>query len=297
MALETGDFLDDLVSSNPPQSDSLTQSAGHLRLIKSLLLATFPNFDEALEATPAEIDAAVATVTAAQFVPAGVWHGYSGSSLPTGYLWCNGAAVSRTTYSGLFTAIGTTYGVGDGATTFNVPNFKDRFVIGKGDMGSTADAAIIDSLLDSLTLGTTYDGEGSIDTITLAEANIPAHTHSLSGLALTGTTDSGGSHSHTFSGTTSTDGDHNHDYENNSSNTNRGQDAVAAASSSEQSHSTSTDGDHNHTFSGTTSTHSGHTHTFSGTTSGGTSGSTGSTTAFTVAILLPCIVQNFIIKT
>lgn len=47
---------------------------------------------------------------------------YAGVSVPAGWLECNGQAVSRTTYAGLFAVIGTTYGVGDGSTTFNLPN-------------------------------------------------------------------------------------------------------------------------------------------------------------------------------
>lgn len=51
---------------------------------------------------------------------------YAGNALPTpNWLQCNGQAVSRTTYSGLFSAIGTTYGSGDGSTTFNVPTIAD----------------------------------------------------------------------------------------------------------------------------------------------------------------------------
>lgn len=52
---------------------------------------------------------------------------YGGSSLPTDYLECNGQAVSRSDYADLFSVIGTTYGVGDGSTTFNLPNLQDKF--------------------------------------------------------------------------------------------------------------------------------------------------------------------------
>ena len=55
---------------------------------------------------------------------------YAGASIPTGYLLCNGAAVSRNTYADLFAAIGTIYGAGDGSTTFNLPDFRDRYAIG-----------------------------------------------------------------------------------------------------------------------------------------------------------------------
>lgn len=57
---------------------------------------------------------------------------YAGSSVPTGWLECDGAAVSRTTYAALFTAIGTTWGAGDGSTTFNLPSWAGRTAVGAG---------------------------------------------------------------------------------------------------------------------------------------------------------------------
>lgn len=62
--------------------------------------------------------------------PAGVISMYAGSTAPSGWLICNGSAVSRTTYSRLFSAIGTTYGAGNGSTTFNLPNLKGRVPVG-----------------------------------------------------------------------------------------------------------------------------------------------------------------------
>jgi microcystin-dependent protein len=55
---------------------------------------------------------------------------------PTGWLLCNGDAVSRTTYADLFAVIGTTFGTGDGSTTFNVPDFRGRVPAGDGGTGS-----------------------------------------------------------------------------------------------------------------------------------------------------------------
>lgn len=55
-------------------------------------------------------------------IPAGTFIWYTGTSVPTGFLICNGQAVSRTTYSRLYSAIGTKYGTGNGSTTFNVPD-------------------------------------------------------------------------------------------------------------------------------------------------------------------------------
>ena len=67
--------------------------------------------------------------------PAGSISMYAGSTAPTGYLLCDGSAVSRTTYADLFTAIGTTYGVGDGSTTFNVPNVNGNEGMNTTDTG------------------------------------------------------------------------------------------------------------------------------------------------------------------
>lgn len=73
---------------------------------------------------------------------------------PEGYLLCNGQAVSRTTYSALFAEIGTTFGEGDGSTTFNLPDLRSRFIKGKED---------------SETLGQ------------LNEAGLPDHNHTVTG--------------------------------------------------------------------------------------------------------------------
>jgi microcystin-dependent protein len=61
--------------------------------------------------------------------PIGTIQEYAGSTAPDGYLMCDGSAVSRTTYKDLFNVIGTTYGSGDGSTTFNLPNIKGRVVV------------------------------------------------------------------------------------------------------------------------------------------------------------------------
>ena len=64
---------------------------------------------------------------------AGIIYPYTGSAIPNGFLLCDGSAVSRTTYSKLFEAIGTMYGSGDGTSTFNLPNLKQRVLLGSGD--------------------------------------------------------------------------------------------------------------------------------------------------------------------
>jgi phage-related tail fiber protein len=69
-------------------------------------------------------------------VPAGFVMMYAANAAPTGFLKANGAAVSRTTYAALFSAIGTTFGAGDGSTTFLVPDLRGRFPRGWADNGS-----------------------------------------------------------------------------------------------------------------------------------------------------------------
>ena len=72
--------------------------------------------------------------------PVGTVMMIAGSSIPSGFLLCNGAAISRTTYAKLFAAIGTMYGAGDGATTFNLPDMRDRFAEGAGGTYSVGTA-------------------------------------------------------------------------------------------------------------------------------------------------------------
>lgn len=71
-------------------------------------------------------------------VPVGAMMAYGGAAAPAGWLLCFGQAVSRTTYSALFAVLGTSYGAGDGSTTFNVPDKRGRISVGKDDMGGSA---------------------------------------------------------------------------------------------------------------------------------------------------------------
>ena len=73
------------------------------------------------------------------FTPPGMMVSYPGSSAPSGWLLCDGAAVSRTTYSNLYSAIGVTCGIGDGTSTFNVPNLKGRVIVGQDSSISVFD--------------------------------------------------------------------------------------------------------------------------------------------------------------
>lgn len=109
-------------------------------------------------------------------VPSGVVVPFAGSSAPTGWLLCYGQAVSRTTYAVLFGAIGTTFGAGDGSTTFNLPDLRGRVAAGVDNMGGTAANRITSG--GSGIAGTTLGATGGAETVTLTVAQMPSHSHS-----------------------------------------------------------------------------------------------------------------------
>jgi microcystin-dependent protein len=88
---------------------------------------------------------------------------FAGSSAPTGWLVCDGSAISRATYSALFAVIGTTYGAGNGSTTFNIPDLRGRAAIGTGQ----------GSGLTSRTLAQA----GGEETHILTTTEMPSHNH------------------------------------------------------------------------------------------------------------------------
>lgn len=99
---------------------------------------------------------------------------WGGASAPTGWLECDGSAVSRTTYASLFTAIAATYGAGDGSSTFNLPDIRGRTIAGKDNMGgSAANRLTSGSTIDGATLGTAGGGQ----THTLTTGELAAHNH------------------------------------------------------------------------------------------------------------------------
>lgn len=102
---------------------------------------------------------------------------FAGTSAPSGWLFCDGTAVSRSTYADLFNAVGTAYGEGNGSTTFNLPDLRGRVPVGR-DTGQT----------EFDTRGET----GGVKTHTLTSTEIPGHTHSGSSLS----TNSTGAHTH-----------------------------------------------------------------------------------------------------
>lgn len=108
--------------------------------------------------------------------PPGCIFDYTATTAPTGYLLCNGAAVSRTTYAALFAIIGTTFGVGDGSTTFNVPDTRKRVRVGYNSGSVSSPTNVTTGLEENYgALGNT-GGEVSHD---LTVAELPTHVHSL----------------------------------------------------------------------------------------------------------------------
>jgi len=94
-------------------------------------------------------------------VPAGSIIAWSGSSAPTGWVLCDGSAISRTTYAALFAVAGTAYGVGNGSTTFNVPDLRDRLPLGKGTNNSTLGTQT-GSMAASSVVTTSSSGSGGL---------------------------------------------------------------------------------------------------------------------------------------
>jgi microcystin-dependent protein len=137
-----------------------TDSAGHISATAGMHGLT------AGQTIPQRVQAEIKS-----FIPVGTIWEYAGSTAPALWLFPQGQAVSRTTYSALFAVIGTTYGAGNGSTTFNLPDFRDRVLMGGGTLGAT----------------------GGSSSVTLTTTHLPAHTHT------------GPSHSHSFSATTDSD--------------------------------------------------------------------------------------------
>jgi microcystin-dependent protein len=106
----------------------------------------------------------------------GMLFDYAGTTAPVGYLLCYGQAISRTAYKELFNAIGTTWGVGDGSTTFNVPDLRGRVAAGKDNMGGVS--------ADRLTFvvnGDNLAAVGGADYHILTTGEMPAHSHPPTG--------------------------------------------------------------------------------------------------------------------
>jgi microcystin-dependent protein len=134
---------------------------------------------------------------------------WTAASIPSGFLECDGTAVNRTTYADLFAIISTTYGVGDGTTTFNLPDLRDRTVVNKSNNKNLAQTGGANTVTQTGNVG------GNVGNTTLSTAQIAAHTHGnfstpsmgfAGSSSMTGTmtgsstsTGSGGAHTHNLS--------------------------------------------------------------------------------------------------
>jgi len=163
------------------------------------------------EATKYDFDGA--NLTGIEGIPTATIVPWSSSSVPSGFLECNGAAVSRSTFAALFAIVGTTYGAGDGASTFNVPDLQDNVAMGKSGTKALASTGGANTVSASGTVG------GSTANATLSTAQLASHSHGggvsgstwypqgsgNGGPGSTGSAGSGTGHSHnlsaTFSGT------------------------------------------------------------------------------------------------
>lgn len=164
-----------------------------------------------------------------------IWYG---SSAPSGWLICDGSAISRSTYSALFAIIGVTYGSGDGSTTFNIPDLRQRFPIGKAASGTASTLGATGGSIDH-----THTSAAHTHTMGNHTHTMGNHTHFVGsgafGLRNPATT-SAGAHTHTYSGTTGTPSNS----------------TTAQIGSGETVGTTN----HTHNYSGTTDSGGAHTH-------------------------------------
>lgn len=197
------------------------------------------------------------------------------ANAPSGYLKCDGSAVSRATYADLFAVIGTTFGAGNGSTTFNLPDMRAATARGAsgtlargtatvGQVGTHTHTATSAAGNSHTHTGTTASGGGHGHTATSSSAG--AHTHSGSGTSGT----QSANHTHTWSANTSSSGAHTHTVGFGLADANsQGSDRTWVTGLGSGSGKTSSSaGSHSHTVSGTTSADSAtHNHAFSLTTS------------------------------
>jgi microcystin-dependent protein len=124
------------------------------------------------EATRYDFDGA--NLTGIEGIPTGTITPWSQASAPTGFLECDGAAVSRSTYAALFAVVSTTYGAGDGSTTFNLPELTDRVACGKSNNKNFASTG------GANTVTPTGNVAGSTANATLSTAQLASHAHPFS---------------------------------------------------------------------------------------------------------------------
>ena len=123
-----------------------------------------------------------ASISGIVAVEVGTILSWSNSTLPSGYLNCDGTAVSRSTYSALFAVIGTDYGAGNGSSTFNLPNLQDKVPLGVSSSRAVASTGGAETVASSgsLTIASVTPAgniAGSTGGHTLSTSQIPSHDH------------------------------------------------------------------------------------------------------------------------
>lgn len=200
MALETASYIAQLNSANPTSTDTVSQADDHLRLIKTVLKNTFPNLDQPVTATPAQINSPIPS----GFI--GLWSGTI-ATIPTGWVLCNGSN--------------------------GTPDLRQKFVMGAGNTtntpgttGGSSTASLTTANLPAHTHD--YSGTSSSDGSHTHTVSDPGHTHSYTIVggtgalgvgtgygqtaATTGSSTTGislgtaAAHTHTYSGTTTSVG-------------------------------------------------------------------------------------------
>ena len=112
-----------------------------------------------------------ASLTGIEGIPTATIIPWSDSSVPTGYLECNGQTVSRSTYSALFAIVGTTYGAGDGSSTFALPDSQDRCIVSKSNNKALASTGGENTVTKTGNVG------GSTANATLSTPQLSSHSH------------------------------------------------------------------------------------------------------------------------
>lgn len=160
--------------------------------IQAILAVLNGNIDDENIADEAIILSKLASAVTDKLVPSGIIVPYGGASAPSsGWLLCAGQAVSRTTYSALFAIIGTSYGVGDGSTTFNLPDLRGRVLAGIDNLGGTAANRLQKSTTISTTSGSASATVASATGLYVGQyifsTNVPAGTtiSAISGTTVT----------------------------------------------------------------------------------------------------------------
>ena len=134
-----------LVNGAPDQLNTLNELAKALGNDSNFAATVTAELAKKLNSTEAESTYATKTEAETRIsaaVPTGCVQAFAGRTTPQGWLLCDGSAVSRTDYAALYAVIGTTYGAGDGSTTFNLPNLVDKFVEGSATAGTVKRAGL-----------------------------------------------------------------------------------------------------------------------------------------------------------